>query len=648
VGVKRLGILAVLMLALAGAGAQSAGAVTVDFENGTSAPSGSCATGTPAVVNGKPVCLRKGKRCKVADDRKLKRYGYRCRRAKARRGAKRSKTGKLVLTNPAAARFDAEIRPQPDGTVSKKVALEAFAAAFGPLPGVKISKEDVNPRPQSGTEAIAWVQRYRDQLTPAQRDAVDARLADVFPPVSSATSDPAQITAILGDVQKRLEAHLGPLGVPVKFWIKTEAKGTALADAMIYNGSYCGIALYPSGQALSDGDLASALTHELFHCFQRRWRDVVIAPWLGEGSATWAAAKIDEERGYVSGLITNWWNNWLDLPYVPLFERDYGALGFFAHIEEAGLDPWKTIRKMVEQPDPAKAYDLATDPEMLNTLTTGYFREPALGKGWDLTGPGIPQTGPEILKATIDSSEDVLVGAQARSADQREMAIKSEVVDVSVEPGALVNGRLRDSDGTEYPLAQGSYCAKPNGCTCPKGESGPSQPLHGKALVAVWGGPADTGATFTGESLKDWCKSKPPGKSSYIVVSGATSAQFTKKGLCDPQFDGDPTKMLSIFTSDNDYNTMALTFSLDHYKGPGDYSFNPRSGEGQLNIGDNGGSWQTDQMPDEADAGGVHISSQTSTHTTGFVHATAINTKTGSIAHITGPFSCAANIKDVE
>jgi hypothetical protein len=283
---------------------------------------------------------------------------------------------------------------------------------------------------------------------------------------------------------------------------------------------------------------------------------------------------------------------------------------------------------------------------MLNTIATGYFRESALGAGWDFTGPAIPSWGPEIEKATLANGDELLVGANSRAAAQRDVTLKTEVVEVSVDPGVLINGRLRDSDGTEYPLVQGSYCAKPNGCTCPKGESGPSQPLHGKALIGVWGngGAETTVATFTGESLKTWCKSKPPGKSSNIVVSGAASAQFTKKGLCDPQFDGDPTKMLSIFTSDNDYNTMALTFSLDHYKGPGDYSFNPNGGDGQLNVGD----WQTDQMPDEANAGGVHISSQTSTHTTGFVHATAINTKTGSIVHVTGPFSCAANIKDIE
>ena len=127
---KRLGVLAVLALVLACAGASGA---TADV-------AASCATGTAAVVNGRPVCLRAGKRCNPANDRQVKPFGYRCRRVKATRGKKRPKSGTLVLANPTAARYGEDIKTLPDGTVSKKVALEAFAAAFGPLPGVKVSK----------------------------------------------------------------------------------------------------------------------------------------------------------------------------------------------------------------------------------------------------------------------------------------------------------------------------------------------------------------------------------------------------------------------------------------------------------------------------------------------------------------------------
>src|SRR5215471_10222465 len=71
----------------------------------------------------------------------------------------------------------------PDGQIDKTTALQAFAVAFGRLPGV--------PRPHgpamrlgSGTGPLRWVMALLGQVTPAQRAAVLA----VVPKPAGATA----------------------------------------------------------------------------------------------------------------------------------------------------------------------------------------------------------------------------------------------------------------------------------------------------------------------------------------------------------------------------------------------------------------------------------------------------------------------------
>jgi hypothetical protein len=622
----------------------------------------SCSTGTAAPVGGKVVCLRKGARCRVADDRQVKRFGYRCRRAKARHGRKRPKTGKLVLINPSAARYREEIRVQPNGTPTKEVALEAFAAAFGPLPGVKVSKEDVSTKPTSGTSAIRWIQTYRSQLTQAQRDAVDKRLAEVFPQVSQATSDLGQINKIKDDMLKRLENHLGPLGVPVMVETSsvpsTSTAGDSLAEATMTSksstGPYCWIVVFPSAQAGSDAELASTLTHELFHCFQFGWGSAAQPDWLLEGSAEWAASRIDAERGYTSSETTYWWDSWLEQPHAPLFNRTYSAVGFYAHMAEDGIDPWKALPGMIALNNPSKAYESATTPPMLDNMATGYFRTPELGPGWDFTGPGIPQTAPKIPTFTVTSGSGAAVAAAPRATGQADVTLKTEVVEVSVDPGETVNGRVRDADGNEYPLVAGAYCAKAGGCTCPNAQA-PVQPLRGKALVGVTGGSDDAVALLEGETLKDYCKKAPPKTQTHVTIGGAYSGKVTEDGICDPNYAHDPGIFRGFFTSDEE-PTAALNLADDRYKGPGKYAFansdglDPREPKptARLNVGVTppGQShtyiWETEKMPKGSNPGFLQITSQTADTITGTITATALNDDDGSTITVSGTFTCDA------
>lgn len=58
-----------------------------------------------------------------------------------------------------------------EGGVTEEIALDAFALAFGPLPGVD-PPQGALARPISGTESLRWISRYEDDLTDEQRRAV--------------------------------------------------------------------------------------------------------------------------------------------------------------------------------------------------------------------------------------------------------------------------------------------------------------------------------------------------------------------------------------------------------------------------------------------------------------------------------------------
>ena len=82
------------------------------------------------------------------------------------------------LDSPLPATPWAKVLDQirPDGTVSKRTALEAFAVAYGPLPGVRIPSGRKTTIP-SGSLAAQWILSYWRQLTSAQRQVVQRRLA---------------------------------------------------------------------------------------------------------------------------------------------------------------------------------------------------------------------------------------------------------------------------------------------------------------------------------------------------------------------------------------------------------------------------------------------------------------------------------------
>src|SRR5438874_2417189 len=74
---------------------------------------------------------------------------------------------------PADTAFGAVLaKIGPHGEVTPEMALEAFALAVAPLPGV--TPPAGPPGDLDADLAVAWVARVRDQLSPDQQAAIDA------------------------------------------------------------------------------------------------------------------------------------------------------------------------------------------------------------------------------------------------------------------------------------------------------------------------------------------------------------------------------------------------------------------------------------------------------------------------------------------
>ncbi|HTW09306.1 MAG TPA: hypothetical protein VME46_17500, partial [Acidimicrobiales bacterium] len=307
---------------------------------------------------------------------------------------------------------------RPDGSIPLAAALQAFSLLAGPLPGVKVPNGP-DGRTMDGTFAVNWVLGHWDRLTPAQREAVKGFLTAGLTPrtVLAAPGDGAGharlaakvTTPPLGPYLAMLKAdevviasNIGhPMGLPVSVVAETKQTKTYLAETVLYDKSggftgraaRCEVQLQPLLFTTDAETVSDTLMHEMFHCFQgadyptlAQFND---APtWLIEGSAQWVAQSLAPSAAQGDG----WWDLYLEHPTIPLFSRSYDAIGFFAHMDETGTDPWHAFDKIFRAaPTSAQAYAMATDEEFKLTWASSFLRYRDYGEGWDTTGPDIPK-----------------------------------------------------------------------------------------------------------------------------------------------------------------------------------------------------------------------------------------------------------------
>jgi hypothetical protein len=422
---------------------------------------------------------------------------------------------------------------RPDGSITPKLALQTFALAYGPLPGVR-RPAGPGGEPPDGTGAMEMVAREWGQLSPAQQQAIDRYLDaphDASSPrlahgAAEPVLTPSPLYQAMADKFNAIYRAKLPSAPPVtvKVFTVSEPLGEGGQDLMNSlpvdaNGNwgpgsgppaYCRVRVAPKGAAHSDPERLMA--HELFHCYT-----FVLAPnwpsipaWIKEGMAEWAAA-------FVTGRdSTNWLKAYMSTPTKPLFSRTYDAVGFWGHADEAAGrgSLWGNIPGILNARDNATAFSLAggTTAAFVDTWASAAFRFDAAGKPWNQTDPvSLASDHPSVPFSAI-TGRDRLDSAPYALHEYKVIADPdAPLVNVVGVLGTLRAGTSGEDLG---PVHDEWFCF--GKCECPPDEDSSSIPPHRTApsdaelyLALTGGASAGDGQVFY-HSMDEYCQPKPP------------------------------------------------------------------------------------------------------------------------------------------
>jgi hypothetical protein len=417
-----------------------------------------------------------------------------------------------------------------DGSVSKQTALQAFAVAYGGIPGVRVPDGRRVAVPD-GTGVIAWMQRYARALTPRQRAVVDARLglhlqtglrdaviADYGD--GSFRPDPAA-TRVAYTFVPSYEALTGHhLSLPIVVGPSTDppppnAHGDAVMDAAPVNNpdgqSVCRVRLLPARRGETSAYLKHALAHEVFHCFQfdlapTRWASD--ADWIIEGGADWAATVVDRVPGIEPSL-----DEYIQTPHRPLFARSYDAIGFWGYAADKSTEEtiFANMGKILNAGSNVSAYADAGGfgTQFLTDWGPSVFRQTALPPEWTMRSPITPPDYFAMPPGGLGAiSGHGNVSAAPYSTAQYLVETHADVVRVAISGHAKIY-----SGGLEYSDLSDAYFCTRQDCTCPPGTEGqlpPLRPLFDGDFLGITGDPSKgTTGSVTSLSLDDFCHPKP-------------------------------------------------------------------------------------------------------------------------------------------
>ncbi len=443
----------------------------------------------------------------------------------------------------------------PDGQISKDTALKAFSLAVAPLPGVKTpSGGEITIR--SGSAAVRWTLGHWSELTPEQQAVVKRAIAPGPGAVVARAAKPGTggggadlpekdvkvLAPLVADGVATLEQRLGrSLRSRVTVEVETspdsdEPRALAMASPRDADGGYdgvpvtCDVLMYPRAFTMTRAAVLETVYHEVFHCFQAElFPDLATffdkgmpMNWLIEGQAEWAGNAV---AGSAEGG-THHWKTYLTEPGKSLYRRAYDATGFYAHLAESGIDPWKVMDGMITAAlsgGNEAAFNAATGANaaaFLDTWPSGYARGRRPGKAWDTTGPGITNDQMTVHTAAVPSGGNVPVKAPVATNRLIKLDLKADVTTFTVSPGA--HGRLGPSSGDDLlltALAGQNWCTRGE-CACPEGTAGAGIDLPrlvpGLAWLAVTGGTKAASVTATGMSMAEFCRKDPPKEACLI------------------------------------------------------------------------------------------------------------------------------------
>jgi hypothetical protein len=452
-----------------------------------------------------------------------------------------------------------------DGRVPLQTALQAFSVVYGQLPGVEMPPGDP-AFTGSATGPVRWLLGHWEELT-AEQQAAAAKFFDPNVP-AAITSQPLAVLGgsvplgpnrppkYLSSVEdfKQMAAQLVPriaaklpkgrtLKLPYDIVFRdlpVEPGKVVLAVTIPIdtNGQpatrsstgmkSCLIQVNTRGQQLEVGseDMTAVTAHELFHCFQYELASKVsdifnVPPWIDEGGAAWVGEDFTiSDVG--SSVGQQDWVGWLKEPDTFLFERNYDAIGFYAHLSRKGVDPWKILDRMyiasLKFLASFDAYNIAMqaggETKAVDNWGPSYLRDDTVGGDWTMAGKGLPTYVKTAIPSGSLGDDDILT---MTIAPMQAWAIKLNVTsDVFAFVGPSGRGMVRFSDGNAVALQSAlgqPYCIKAGGCACPDGSPGSEFAFQTVASGEVWVG--FTGHTdgldidIEGFNLPDACEKSP-------------------------------------------------------------------------------------------------------------------------------------------
>ncbi len=431
----------------------------------------------------------------------------------------------------------------PEGEPDVDAALALFTLAFGPVDGLPAPPSEDSGASGDITLAHRAVLGVWDQLTEAQRDAIDAalvpaaetsdsRVIAALPVAGAAAAERRQLadalSVVAADLRAEIATRIGDFTGTLTLVIGTAGASNDLAyttPALRPDGTFtgdCTVTVLPASTTKGPELLLNTLAHEVFHCFQLAAYGAVTpwnsAPkWVVEGAAEWVAATITTP----DSSTTKKWFGYLTRPETPLQTRAYTALGFWAHLTESGTDPWGVFRSVwAARGTPASFEAAGADtPAFLDTWASGFSRDEARGQGWDTTGPGI--TDDSATPAALP----VAVGSAGSAAQAVAFANGLHVV-VSTADVLVMSSRgtVRLSAGAidTVDIDGSRFCQRTGGCSCPDLPDDVPPPLTEPPLIAITGGPTGSSVSIIGLTLDLHCEEKKQAAVQVVVDRPAT------------------------------------------------------------------------------------------------------------------------------
>ena len=252
----------------------------------------------------------------------------------------------------------------------------------------------------------------------------------------------------------------------------------------------------------------STAAHEVFHCLSGElsptlgiWADH--GNWLIEGAAAWVEADLVSH----DADARDWWFKYLDSPTERLFSRDVDAIGFFGHLAQSGVDPWRVFRAMFSVPGDVAAYQAsgATNGSALDSEASEFFGVPELGDAWtawhqgnEIADSNVPRSRQGVPTVAVPRGHTMTLSAKPYT--DRGYLLMADAPVTTLEVDRVGYARLHSIDGPDVDVTHIStltLCEVGHPCRCPDGSRPPNAVSFKAGDLAITGGPNGSAVKIT-------------------------------------------------------------------------------------------------------------------------------------------------------